>query len=83
MAFPRLKCCRFLDRAASRDITVVQLFCRTRSSRMDFLPTFKLISGKPGEALWIMSLLLIGTSSILGGINFVTTILKMRVPSMT
>src|SRR5262245_37700919 len=41
--------------------------------------------GSPGsgEALWIMALVLIGTSSILGGINFLVTIFKMRAPGIT
>ena len=33
--------------------------------------------------MWILSILLFGTSSILGGINFVTTIFKMRVKEMS
>ena len=36
-----------------------------------------------GEDLWIVSIILIGTSSILGGINFLVTIFKMRAPGMT
>jgi cytochrome c oxidase subunit I len=37
----------------------------------------------PGQDLWLVSLALIGTSSILGGINFLVTIFKMRAPGMT
>src|SRR5438874_12385350 len=37
----------------------------------------------PGQDLWLVSLALIGTSAILGGINFLVTIFKMRAPGMT
>src|SRR3954465_7206263 len=36
-----------------------------------------------GTDLWIVAVVLIGTSSILGGINFLVTIFKMRAPGMT
>jgi len=36
-----------------------------------------------GEFVWIASVILIGISSIMGGVNFVTTIVWMRAPGMT
>ena len=36
-----------------------------------------------GTDLWLVGLLLVGTASILGSINFVATIFKMRAPGMT
>src|SRR5690349_13980849 len=42
-----------------------------------------LSSPGPGQDLWIAAIILIGTSSILGGINFLVTIFKMRAPGMT
>ena len=36
-----------------------------------------------GELIWILSVLLIGISSIMGAVNFVTTIVWMRAPGMT
>jgi cytochrome c oxidase subunit 1 len=36
-----------------------------------------------GEFLWILAVALSGVSSIMGAINFVTTILRMRAPGMT
>jgi len=44
--------------------------------------TEKAYSGT-GTDLWLMAVLLIGTSSILGGVNFLVTIFKMRAPGMT
>ncbi len=36
-----------------------------------------------GEFIWILSVLLLGISSIMGAVNFVTTIVWMRSPGMT
>jgi cytochrome c oxidase subunit 1 len=44
--------------------------------------TEKAYSGT-GTDLWLVAVLLIGTSSILGGVNFLVTIFKMRAPGMT
>jgi cytochrome c oxidase subunit I len=36
-----------------------------------------------GQMLWILSVAISGVSSIMGGVNFVTTIFRMRAPGMT
>ncbi|MBI2933825.1 MAG: cbb3-type cytochrome c oxidase subunit I, partial [Planctomycetes bacterium] len=36
-----------------------------------------------GQILWVVSIIIVGTSSILGGINFAATVLRMRAPGMT
>ncbi|MEG3937480.1 MULTISPECIES: cytochrome c oxidase subunit I [unclassified Microcoleus] len=36
-----------------------------------------------GQFIWLVSVALLGISSIMGGINFVTTIVRMRAPGMT
>lgn len=35
------------------------------------------------QALWMMGLLLVGVSSMMGSINYITTILQMRAPGLT
>ena len=37
----------------------------------------------PGQLCWIVSVLLVGTSSIMGAVNYVTTIINLRAPGMT
>jgi len=36
-----------------------------------------------GQSLWLVAVIILGTSSILGSINFLVTILNMRTPGMT
>ena len=36
-----------------------------------------------GETLWAVAVFLIGASSIMGGINYMTTIIRLRAPGMT
>lgn len=43
-------------------------------------PTGNLING---QFLWILAVAISGVSSIMGGVNFVTTIFRMRAPGMT
>jgi hypothetical protein len=83
MAFPKLNAVAFWMIPPAGLLLMASFFTGTAQAGWTSYPPLSLIGPKAGEAIWILSLLLLGTSSILGGINFFTTILKMRVPSMT
>jgi cytochrome c oxidase subunit 1 len=36
-----------------------------------------------GQTLWLISLLFVGISSLMGSVNYITTIIKLRAPGMT
>jgi cytochrome c oxidase subunit I len=82
MAFPRLNAVAFWMLPPAGVMLIASFYFGTAQAGWTSYPPLSLTTGKVGEAIWIFSLLLGGTSSILGGINFMTTILKMRVPSM-
>jgi cytochrome c oxidase subunit I len=82
MAFPRLNAVAFWMLPPAGIMLMASFFFGTAQAGWTSYPPLSLMNGKVGEGIWIMSLLLAGTSSILGGINFITTILNMRVPSM-
>jgi cytochrome c oxidase subunit I len=82
MAFPRLNAVAFWMLPPAGIMLIASFYFGTAQAGWTSYPPLSLTTGKVGEAIWILSLLLGGTSSILGGMNFMTTILKMRVPSM-
>lgn len=82
MAFPKLNALAFWVIPPAGIVLAASFFFEAPQAGWTSYPPLSTVSGKLGEGIWIMSLLVLGTSSILGGINFVVTILKMRVPSM-
>ncbi|MFY7805394.1 MAG: cytochrome c oxidase subunit I [Limnoraphis robusta] len=83
MAFPRLNAVAFWLVPPSGILLLVSLLIQNApQAGWTAYPPLSLVSGKIGQELWIMSVLLAGTASILGGLNFSITIFKMRIPSM-
>ena len=47
-------------------------------------PTLALTFGSPGigQTLWYLAIFIVGASSILGSINYITTVITLRAPGM-
>ena len=82
MAFPRLNAVAFWIIPPGGIFFLSSFFIGTAQAGWTSYPPLSLVSGKWGEEIWILSVLLLGTSSIFGAINFVTTIFNMRMPDM-
>jgi len=83
MAFPRLNAVAFWMIPPAGLLLVSSLLTGDApEAGWTSYPPLSLMTGQVGEGIWIMSLLLLGTSSMLGALNFIVTILKMRTPGM-
>ncbi|WP_319422229.1 cytochrome c oxidase subunit I [Pleurocapsa sp. FMAR1] len=82
MAFPRLNAVAFWMIPPGGILLLSSFFNGAPQAGWTSYPPLSLVSGKSGEEIWILSILILGTSSMLGAINFVTTILLMRIPDM-
>ncbi|WP_017294599.1 cytochrome c oxidase subunit I [Geminocystis herdmanii] len=82
MAFPRLNAVAFWLVPPGGVLLLSSFLVGAPQSGWTSYPPLSLMSGVWGEEIWIVSVLLLGTSSILGGLNFATTILKMRMKDM-
>ena len=84
MAFPTLNALAFWLTPPGGILLLLSFFVDGGAAQAGWTsyPPLSLVSGIWGEEIWILSVLLIGTSSILGSINFLTTILKMRIKEM-
>ncbi|MBD2462221.1 cytochrome c oxidase subunit I [Oscillatoria sp. FACHB-1407] len=82
MAFPKLNGVAFWMIVPAGLALVLSFFLEPPQAGWTSYPPLSLVSGKVGEGIWILGLLGLGTSSILGALNFLVTILRMRVPGM-
>ncbi len=82
MAFPRLNAIAFWIIPPAGILLMSSFLVGAPGSGWTSYPPLSLMNGKAGELIWIISVLLLGTSSILAAVNFIVTIFKMRIPGM-
>ncbi|GET35329.1 cytochrome c oxidase subunit I [Microseira wollei] len=82
MAFPKLNAVAFWIIPFGGLLLISSFFLEAPQAGWTSYPPLSILNAKVGQAIWITSVLLLGTSSILGAINFLVTILKMRIPGM-
>jgi cytochrome c oxidase subunit I len=82
MAFPKLNAIAFWMIPPAGVLLLCSFFVGPASAGWTSYPPLSLMVNKAGEAIWILGVIVLGTSSIMAGLNFVVTILKMRIPSM-
>lgn len=83
MAFPRLNAVAFWLIPPAGVMLITSYFIGGASqSGWTAYPPLSLTTPAAGQLVWIFSVILLGGSSILGGINFIATILKLRRPGL-
>ena len=83
MAFPKLNAVAYWLFLAGGILACGGFFVGPAQAGWTSYPPLSLISGKAGQEIWILSVIILGASSMLGAVNYVTTMLKMRTPQMT
>ncbi len=82
MAFPKLNAIAFWVNPPAGALILGSFYFGGAQAGWTSYPPLSLITNNIGQTMWILAIVLVGTSSILGSVNFVVTILKMKIPSM-
>ncbi|MEM9767889.1 MAG: cytochrome c oxidase subunit I [Cyanobacteria bacterium P01_D01_bin.71] len=82
MAFPKLNALAFWLTVPSGALIVGSFFFGGAQAGWTSYPPLSAITANTAQSMWILAIVLAGTSSILGALNFIVTIWKMRVPTM-
>jgi cytochrome c oxidase subunit 1 len=91
MTFPKINMASFHSFWVGGLIMLVSFFCPTgpaKSGWTSYSPLADLADQSTnvifnGQTLWILGMVFLITSSLLGAVNFVTTIIQLRAPGMT
>jgi cytochrome c oxidase subunit 1 len=90
MAFPRLNMLSFWFMWPAFGCMILSFFMPgygPSSGWTSYPPLSVLVDSAPGsgnaQTLWVLGLIFVGVSSMMGSINYITTIVQMRAPGMT
>jgi cytochrome c oxidase subunit 1 len=87
MAFPVLNMVSFWTMAAGTAVLTASFFAPLGPPAAGWTsyPTLSTAVGMPGAAqtMWVVAIYLNGASSVMGAINYVTTVIRLRAPGMT
>ncbi|MGK7906347.1 MAG: cytochrome c oxidase subunit I [Synechococcus sp.] len=83
MAFPRLNALAFWLVPPSGALLLGSFLFGGAQAGWTSYPPLSLITATTAQSMWILSIVLAGTSSIMGSVNFIVTLFKLRVPSMS
>jgi cytochrome c oxidase subunit I len=87
MAFPRLNLASFWTMAAATAVLLASFFVPLGPAQAGWTAYAPLSTaiGTPGlgQTLWVVAIYLNGASSVMGAINYITTVLRCRAPGMT
>ena len=82
MAFPNLNAIAFWVNPPAGILILTSLFFGGSQTGWTAYPPLSLITNNTAQTLWILAITLVGTSSIMGALNFLVTVYKLKIPDM-
>jgi cytochrome c oxidase subunit I len=83
MAFPRLNMASFWVAVPAAVVILASFFVEGGAAQSGWTSYAPLSAIQPkGQTLWLLALLILGISSLLTSVNFITTTINMRAPGM-
>ncbi|HUM16083.1 MAG TPA: cbb3-type cytochrome c oxidase subunit I, partial [Candidatus Nitrosotalea sp.] len=86
MAFPTLNMLSFWTMIVSGAVLISSFFVPMgpASGGWQAYPTLSTLVGQPGlgQTLWVVAIFTAGSSTIMGAVNYITTVIRLRAPGM-
>ena len=83
MAFPRLNMMSFWTAVPGAFLIIASFFVEGGAAQSGWTSYAPLSAIQPkGQTLWLLALLVLGLSSLLTAVNFITTVINLRAPGM-